>query len=75
MKANNGGDMSEAKNLLKEFLGNFRVNQFQDISAITVLKIGDFTVLLDFQAATGDQLLLWRLMTKDVPRDHRVFSQ
>src|ERR1700674_1319332 len=52
-----------------QFFGNFSVDQLQDISAETVLKIGDFTVPLDFHAATGYHLRWLRLMAEDVPRD------
>src|SRR5258706_16462764 len=58
---------SGRKTQMTQFFGNFSVNQLQDISAQTVFKIGHFTVLLDFEAASRYLLRLRRLAVKDFP--------
>ena len=59
---------SGRKTQVTQFVGNFSVNQLQDISAQAVFKIGHFTVLLDFEAASRYLLRLWRrLAVKDFP--------
>jgi hypothetical protein len=52
-----------------QFFWNFRVGEYQDITAQCVIEMGDFTVALDFEAAGGYFLWWSRLTVKDVPHD------
>lgn len=65
---------SGSKALTAQFLRDFSMSKLQDISAHAVFKIGDFSVALDFEAASRDFLQFWRLMTKDFPHGHWMQS-
>ena len=43
------------------------MGELQDISGQTVFEIGNLTVPLDFEAASGYLLQGWRLAAKDFP--------
>ena len=54
---------------MTQFFRNFRMVQGKNISGQSVIEIGDFTIAIDFEAASRDLLRLSRLAVKDVPHE------